>query len=81
VSVPLVAPGTLYGERLHQLDVRAIKDLNVYRQARLQLQFDVYNLFNGNTIIALNNTYGTNWQQPLAVLAGRMFKFGASLRF
>ena len=81
VTVPLISPGTMYGERLHQLDVRAIKDINVTRQVRLQLQFDVYNVFNGNTIIAQNNTYGTNWQQPQAVLAGRLFKFGTVVRF
>ena len=81
VTVPLVQPGTMFGERLHQVDVRAMKDITLHRQVRMQLQFDVYNLLNGNTVIAQNNTYGANWQRPLAILAGRLFKFGALLRF
>jgi hypothetical protein len=81
VSVPLVAPGTMFGERLHQVDVRGIKEFSVHAQTRIQLQFDVYNLLNSNAVIALNNTYGANWQQPLAVLAGRLFKFGVLLKF
>jgi hypothetical protein len=38
-------------------------------------------MLNNNTVLAQNNTYGTNWQQPIAYLAGRMFKFGVQFNF
>ena len=46
---------------------------------------DVYNLFNANTVLALNNRYsstGVNlWQQPTSILAGRIFKFGVQFDY
>ena len=38
-------------------------------------------LFNASPILLLNNTYGPNWLRPVAVLPGRLFKFGAQLDF
>ena len=46
-----------------------------------RLQFDIYNLFNGNPVISMNNTYGSAWQRPTVVQVGRLFKFGAQLNF
>jgi hypothetical protein len=80
VTVPLVKPGTMYGERLHQVDVRVSKEIRVQR-VRVQGMFDLYNLLNGNVIIAQNNTFGSSWQRPLANLAGRLVKFGVSVKF
>ena len=47
----------------------------------MQGQVDIYNLFNNNVVIAQNNTYGSSWQVPLAILAGRLVKFGILLKF
>jgi hypothetical protein len=81
VPVPLVKPGTLYGERLHQFDARISKEFVLRGGLRVQGQLDVYNLFNGNMVLAQNNTFGANWQQPLAILAGRLLKFGVLVKF
>jgi hypothetical protein len=79
-TVQLVAPGTLYEDRLNQVDFRLTKTLKLGR-ARASVQFDLYNLLNASPVLALNTTYGAVWQQPRAVLAGRMAKFGVQLNF
>jgi hypothetical protein len=83
VTVNVVQPGTLYGERMNQFDVRLAKTFTVGR-TRLQGLFDVYNAFNGNAIVAVNNTYGTNgatWDVPQRILPARLFKFGLQMTF
>ena len=57
-TINLVAPGTLYGERLYQLDLRVGKMFTVGRM-RLHGMVDFYNALNANTVLTLNNTYGT----------------------
>src|SRR5205823_1148459 len=49
-TVPLVPPGTLYGDRLNQLDFRVAKNVRV-RNLRLQPQFDLYNMLNANPVV------------------------------
>jgi hypothetical protein len=46
---------------------------------RIQPQFNVFNLLNSGAILGFNNTYGPNWLNPTARLAGRMFKIGAQV--
>jgi hypothetical protein len=80
VNVDLVAPGTLYGSRLNQVDFRGSKIFKVGR-TRLEAMFDLYNLLNANPVLTQNNTYGANWQQPLTILPGRLAKFGFRLTY
>lgn len=80
VTVPLVKPGTLYGERMHQLDFRLAKNITVGR-ARVQGQVDLYNMLNGNAVLNQNNTFGTAWLRPTSILSGRLVKVGAQVNF
>jgi hypothetical protein len=80
VSVPLVPAGTLYGDRLNQLDIRVAKTFKM-RQYRIQPQADLYNIFNANPVLTENSTFGPNWRQPISMLLGRMFKLGVQLNF
>ena len=83
VPVPLVPPGTMYGERLHQIDLRVSKNFTV-QGVRLQGQFDLYNLFNANAATQQNNTFNpanNAWQTPAGVMGGRLAKFGILIQF
>jgi hypothetical protein len=80
VTMQLVKPGTMYGERLNQIDFRIAKNFQMAR-TRLQGIVDLYNVFNANPVLTQNNTYGSRWQQPLAILPGRLVKFGVQLEF
>jgi hypothetical protein len=78
----VIAPNTQFEERLTQLDLRFSKTIPLGR-LRVVANFDIYNLFNANTILNRNNTYssGTTWGTPTDVLAARLFKFGAQISF
>ena len=79
----LFDPGRMYGERMYQVDVRFSKRFAV-GGARLQAQVDLYNMLNGNFVLAQNNTYGTtgaSWLVPTAILSARLLKFGVQVDF
>jgi hypothetical protein len=79
-TVQLIQPGTIYGDRLNQIDFRVSKAVRVNR-ARVEAQLDLYNLFNASPVTAENTRYGPNWRQPLAILQGRLIKIGAQVTF
>jgi hypothetical protein len=80
VTVNLIAPGSMYGDRINQLDIRLAK---VFRSGRYRtvVGADIYNLLNSNAVLAYNNTFVPDgpWLQPLTVLTPRLFKFTAAL--
>jgi hypothetical protein len=79
-TVTVLEPNTKFENRLTQVDVRLTKSLRV-GGVRVQGMFDVYNLFNANTILATNARFGPTWLQPTRILAARLVKFGAQLDF
>ena len=62
VTVNLVKPGTMFGERLNQLDVRIAKILRFGRQ-RVSMNLDIFSALNGNAVTAESTAYG-NWRTP-----------------
>jgi hypothetical protein len=82
--VSLIEPGTVYGENLNQLDLRASKRVALGRY-RIRFDADLYNVFNSNWPFTLNNTFSTTptstWRRPTNVLQGRLFKIGAQVDF
>jgi hypothetical protein len=79
ISVNLVAPGTIYGERLNQLDLRFGKILK-FGRTRASASLDLYNVLNVNTVLTLNNAFAT-WQQPQSILNARFAKVVLQLDF
>ena len=80
VTIPLIAPSTLYEDRIQQIDFRFSRTFRV-SNTRIEPQFDIYNAFNASPILAVNNTYGSAWRTPTQILAGRLFKFGMQVTF
>jgi hypothetical protein len=72
VTIGLVAPGTMYGDRVHQLDLRFGKILRAGR-TRTTASLDVYNVFNVNPVRSYSSAYAT-WQQPQSILSPRFAK-------
>jgi hypothetical protein len=81
-TVNLIAPGTLYGDRINQLDVRVSKVVK-YRLSRTVVGVEIYNLLNSSAVLSYNNTFvpGGTWLQPLTILTPRVFKITAEVMF
>jgi hypothetical protein len=82
VTVNLIAPGTLYGDRVNQLDLRVGKLLRFGRMRTL-VALDTYNVLNSSAVLTYNSTFvpGGTWLQPLTVLTPRFFKLTAQVDF
>ena len=80
VTVNLIAPGTMYGDRINELDFSVAKMLNTAARGRV-IALEVYNLLNSSAVLTYNNTFvpGGTWLQPLTVLTPRFFKITAEI--
>jgi hypothetical protein len=83
-SFNIVESGELFVERLNQLDFRVSKIVR-FGETRTSVNFDLYNIFNANSVIAENATYtappSTTWRTPTTILLPRLFKFSVQLDF
>ena len=82
-TVNLVQPGTLYGDRVNELDLRFAKLLR-FRNTRTRISLDLYNALNSAAVLSYNQTFNpatTTWLTPTSVLAARVAKIGASIEF
>ena len=80
-TVELVEPGTLYADRITQMDLRVAKIIRLGGAGQLKVMLDAYNLFNGTGTTGINNRYGSRWQSPTQVLLARFVKLGAQFNF
>jgi hypothetical protein len=82
-TVNVVTPGTLWGIRLQQLDLRVGRTFKTGR-ASIKAMVDLYNAFNANTVLAFNQTYGTTgaaWFTPVAIVPARLMKLGIQIDY
>ena len=82
VTVNLIEPGTLYGNRINQLDLRIAK-LFRFGGTKTFVGVDLYNTLNDDAILTYNNAFvpGGTWLQPLTVVTARMIRISAELTF
>ena len=83
VTVNLIQPGTLYGDRINELDLRIAKVLK-FNRAKAKVQVDFFNLTNSSAVLTYNQTYSpttTTWLTPTSVLAARVAKIGFTVDF
>ena len=88
VIVNLITPGTLYGDRVNELDFRIAKVLR-FGRTRSNVGFDIYNVLNANPVLTYNPAFTPisaanpkgQWLVPTSVLQSRFVKFSASVDF
>src|SRR4029453_9994959 len=71
VTINILAPGEMYGDRINQLDFRAGKVLR-FGRTRTLISADLYNALNSSAVLTYNNAFVPNgtWLQPQTVLTG-----------
>ena len=82
ITVNLVEPGTLYGDRVNQFDLRFAKILR-FGRTRTNVGFDIYNVANAAPVLTYNQNFVPNgsWLVPTSVLQPRFVKFSAQIDF
>jgi hypothetical protein len=85
ITVNLIEPGTLWGDRVNQFDLRFAKILR-FGRTRTNVGFDIYNVTNAAPVLTYNQTFVLNqavstWLRPNSVLQARFVKFSAQLDF
>jgi len=87
VTVNLVEPGTLYGDRVNEFDMRLAKIIR-FGRTRTNIGFDLYNLLNSSAILSYNQAFSTTaltgasaWLSPSSVLQPRFWKFSVQVDF
>ena len=67
VTVNLIAPGSLYGDRVNELDLRIAKVLR-FGRTRTNVGFDIFNVLNANPVLTYNAAFipgtGAGWCRP-----------------
>ncbi len=78
--VNIVKPGTKYGERLNQFDMRFGKILD-FERGRVNIAIDIYNIFNTSVADSYQQTFGSSWLTPLTIIPARFARIGAQFDF
>jgi len=83
ITVNLIEPGTLYGDRVTQIDMRFAKILR-FGRTRTTVGVDLYNITNSNAVLTYNQTFvptTDTWLRPNSVLQARFLKLSAQMDF
>jgi hypothetical protein len=82
VTINLIEPGSLYGDRINQLDFRFAKNFQ-FGGKRAMISLDLYNAMNANPVLTYNNSFtpGGPWLQPNSILTGRLARISAEWTF
>jgi len=81
-TVNLIAPGTMYGDRVNELDFKVAKIVKIGR-TRTTAGVEIYNALNSSAVLSYNPTFvaGGTWLRPNAILTARFVKLTAQLDF
>jgi hypothetical protein len=78
-TVGLIPPGTLYGDRVQQLDL-SVGKLLPFGPRRLRIAADIFNVLNSSAVLAENTAYA-NFRRPDEIILARFVKFSVQLNF
>ena len=80
VTVNLIPPQTLFGDRINQVDFRIAKILR-FGRSRAQVGVDIFNVMNSNVPQGYIQTYGNTWLRPTSVMDARFARISGQIDF
>jgi hypothetical protein len=80
VSVRLNEPGTVYNDRINQLDFAISKAFRTAR-AELRPEINFFNILNANPVTAQTNAYGPSLGNVTGILPPRPIRLGVTVKF
>lgn len=87
IVVNLIEPGTLYGDRVNEFNMRLAKILR-FGRTRTNVGFDVSNVTNSAAVLTYNQTFipgvttgSAAWLRPTSILQPRFVKISAQVDF
>jgi hypothetical protein len=89
VTVNVVEPGKMYGDRVNEFDIQMGKIFR-FGRTRTKVAFDLYNILNSSPILSYNLAYSPSiaagsgaaaWLAPQSVLQPRFWKFNVQFDF
>jgi len=80
VLARLNEPGTLYNDRVNQLDFAITKSFRASR-AEIRPEVGLFNMLNANPVTAQINSYGPALNNATQILAPRLIRLGLTVKF
>jgi hypothetical protein len=80
VTINLIAPQTVFGDRINQVDFRVAKVLR-YGRSRAQIGVDIFNVMNSNVAQGYLQTFGSTWRRPTSVMDARFARVSGQIDF
>jgi hypothetical protein len=79
VTINMLLPGDIYGDRVNQFDLRLGKTLR-FAGRRATVNLDIYNVLNRNPVMQENAAYAV-WRTPQRIMDARLFKVSGQFDF
>jgi len=80
VTVNLIAPQTVFCDRINQVDFRVAKLLR-FGHTRAQVGVDIFNALNSNVPQGYLQTFGPTWLRPTSVMDARFARISGQIDF
>jgi hypothetical protein len=84
-TINVVTPGSMYGDRINQLDLRFSRGVRFGGSGRITVNVDLANVLNADTVVTEFQTYNPAntgaWRRPNEILQARFLKLGFNLDF
>lgn len=78
-TLTIIEPLTQFEDRQHQLDLRFSKVFVLAGTARLQGNFDFYNVTNASDVLTMTTRLGPSYFNARSIMPGRLMKVGGQL--
>jgi hypothetical protein len=79
MTVDVLPPGAMYGDRRNQFDLRLGKVLR-FGRTRTKVNLDINNVFNSNAVLTENPSFAV-FRQPASILPARIARLGVQIDF